>query len=79
MHDAAIDDAYVDAPPGFEGLSPRETEVLQLIAEGKTNTQVALALGVTVHTVKFHLASVYRKLGVQNRTEAVVAFLSDPH
>ena len=76
MQDAASN-GYVRAPAGFEGFSPRETEVLQLIAEGKTNTQIALGLGVTVHTVKFHLASIYRKLGVQNRTEAVVAFLSD--
>ena len=79
MQGAAIDGGYVGAPAGFEGFSPRETEVLRLIAEGKTNREIALGLGVTVHTVKFHLASVYRKLGVQNRTEAVVAFLSDRH
>jgi len=41
-----------------------------------TNRQIASSLRVTVHAVKFHLASIYRKLDVHNRTEAVVAFLS---
>ena len=39
--------------------------------------QVAGELGVSVHAVKFHLASVFKKLGVRNRTEAAVAFLAD--
>jgi DNA-binding NarL/FixJ family response regulator len=52
-------------------LSERETEVLELAAQGLTNTELATRLEITVHTVKFHLASVYRKLGVANRTEAV--------
>lgn len=45
------------------------------MSEGMTNQQISRHLCVTVHTVKFHLASIYRKLEVQNRTEAVVAFL----
>jgi DNA-binding CsgD family transcriptional regulator len=53
-------------------LSPREAEVLDLAALGLTNQQIAARLHVTVHAVKFHLAGVYRKLGVANRTEAVV-------
>jgi DNA-binding CsgD family transcriptional regulator len=53
-------------------LSPREAEVLDLAALGLTNQQIAARLQVTVHAVKFHLAGVYRKLGVANRTEAVV-------
>jgi LuxR family maltose regulon positive regulatory protein len=53
-------------------LSPREAEVLDLAALGLTNQQIAARLHVTVHAVKFHLAGVYRKLGVSNRTEAVV-------
>ena len=57
-------------------LSARETEVLGMTAEGLTNTQIAERLGVTVHAVKFHLASIYRKVGVANRTEAAVAYLS---
>ena len=58
-------------------LTPRETDVLRRAAEGRTNLQVARELGVTVHAVKFHLASVFRKLGVTNRTEAAVAFMTD--
>ncbi len=42
---------------------------------GLTNEQVAVRLHVTVHAVKFHLASIYRKLGVTNRTEAAVVYL----
>jgi DNA-binding CsgD family transcriptional regulator len=53
-------------------LTPREIEVIDLAALGMTNQQIADRLGVTVHAVKFHLAGVYRKLGVANRTEAVV-------
>lgn len=55
-------------------LSPREAEVLEMATHGLTNTQIARDLGVSVHVVKFHLASVYRKLGVSNRTEAAVLF-----
>jgi two-component system, NarL family, response regulator LiaR len=56
-------------------LSAREAQVMQLITKGMTNQQIAGCLCVTVHAVKFHLASIYRKLDVNNRTEAVVAFL----
>lgn len=55
-------------------LTPREAEVLELIARGLTNRQVGQHLDVTVHAVKFHLASIYRKLGVTNRTAAAGLF-----
>ena len=55
-------------------LTPREEDVLRHVAEGLTNPEVARRLEVTVHAVKFHLTSIYRKLGVTNRTEAAVAF-----
>jgi DNA-binding CsgD family transcriptional regulator len=55
-------------------LSPREAQVLHMASLGQTNAQVAAGLGVSVHAVKFHLASVYRKLGVANRTEAALAY-----
>jgi amino acid adenylation domain-containing protein len=55
-------------------LTPREAEVLHLIAHGLANSQVAKELDVTIHAVKFHLASIYRKLGVMNRTEAAGLF-----
>jgi DNA-binding CsgD family transcriptional regulator len=57
-------------------LTPRELEVLQHVAEGLTNGEIARRLDVSVHAVKFHLSHVYRKLGVSNRTEAAVAFQS---
>jgi two-component system, NarL family, nitrate/nitrite response regulator NarL len=57
-------------------LSPREQEVIRVISLGLTNREAAEQLSVSVHAVKFHLASIYRKLDVSNRTEAVVAFLS---
>jgi DNA-binding NarL/FixJ family response regulator len=57
------------------GLSPRELEVLEMTSLGFTNTQIAGRLDVTVHAVKFHLGSIYKKLGVANRTEAAVAYL----
>jgi DNA-binding CsgD family transcriptional regulator len=56
-------------------LTPREAQVLSLTSQGRTNLQVAGDLGVTVHSVKFHLASVYKKLGVRNRTEAAAVYL----
>lgn len=52
-------------------LSPREHEVLALLAEGASNKAIARALGITVHTAKFHVASLTEKLGVHNRLEAV--------
>jgi DNA-binding CsgD family transcriptional regulator len=55
-----------------DALSEREREVLRAASSGLTNAQMANVLGVTVHTVKFHLASIYRKLGATNRTDAIV-------
>ena len=52
------------------GLTRREREILQLVAEGNTNGQVAKVLWVTEQTVKFHLANIFRKLDVTNRTQA---------
>lgn len=52
-------------------LSPRETEILKLIAKGLSNPQVAQALGVSRATVRTHLEHIYAKLDVSNRTEAV--------
>jgi DNA-binding NarL/FixJ family response regulator len=51
-------------------LTARECEILALVAEGRTNHDVAKILWVTEQTVKFHLANIYRKLGVSNRTQA---------
>jgi DNA-binding NarL/FixJ family response regulator len=59
-------------------LTPREREVLELVASGAANRRIAAALGMTEHTVKFHLAGVFRKLGVTNRTEAAMTYLRGP-
>ncbi len=55
----------------IEPLTAREKEVLQWIAEGLANKQIAMRLGISEHTVKFHLSSLYAKLNVASRTEAV--------
>jgi DNA-binding NarL/FixJ family response regulator len=52
-------------------LTMRELEILQLVAEGLSNGELAKHLRVTEQTVKFHLSNIYRKLGVTNRTEAM--------
>jgi DNA-binding NarL/FixJ family response regulator len=56
-------------------LTDRESEVLGLLAKGLANKQIAVALGISEHTVKFHVSSIYTKLNVTNRTEAVRAGL----
>jgi DNA-binding NarL/FixJ family response regulator len=61
----------LDEAPPVERLTPRETEVLQLLADGLANKVIAAKLGVSEETVKFHLASVFGKLGASNRTDAV--------
>lgn len=55
----------------LESLTPREREVLQLLARGLANKQIAAQLGLSENTVKFHISSVYAKLGAGNRAEAV--------
>lgn len=56
----------------IDDLTPRESEVLQLLAEGLTNKAIAHRLRVSDHTVKFHVNAIMSKLGAQSRTEAVV-------
>lgn len=53
-------------------LTPREAQILDAIADGLTNKAIARRLGISLHTVKFHVESVFRKLGARTRTEAVV-------
>jgi DNA-binding NarL/FixJ family response regulator len=75
-----IDDGLADTvlrppPPApdslAEPLTPRETEVLQLVAEGLTNRGVARRLDISEHTVKFHVNAILGKLGAQSRGEAI--------
>jgi DNA-binding NarL/FixJ family response regulator len=63
-------------PDGADGqagdlLTPREKEVLQLLAQGLPNKQIAQRTGISENTVKYHISSIYSKLGASNRTEAV--------
>lgn len=54
----------------IRALTERESQVLQLLAKGLANKQIAGVLGISEHTVKFHISSIYSKLGVTSRTEA---------
>jgi NarL family two-component system response regulator YdfI len=56
-------------------LTPRELEVLSMIALGLSNSEIARCLFLSVHAVKYHVSSMYQKLGVTNRTEAAVIYL----
>jgi DNA-binding NarL/FixJ family response regulator len=59
-------------PPTAAELTPREREVLQLLAEGLANKAIAQRLGISEHTVKFHVNAIMGKLGAESRTAAVV-------
>ncbi|HVE69603.1 MAG TPA: response regulator transcription factor [Solirubrobacteraceae bacterium] len=56
-------------PPGPELLTPREADVLELLQQGRSNAQIAMALSVGVETVRTHARNIYRKLGVKTRRE----------
>jgi two-component system nitrate/nitrite response regulator NarL len=60
------------ASPLLEELTPREVEVLQLLAQGLPNKSIAGRLGISEHTAKFHVNAILGKLGAETRTEAVV-------
>ena len=64
--------AELDPQPLIESLTPREVEVLKLLAEGLSNRAIAFGLGISEHTVKFHVNAIMGKLGAQSRTEAAV-------
>jgi DNA-binding NarL/FixJ family response regulator len=71
-----LEPLWIENPPDeadelIEQLTPRETEILELLAQGLANKQIALELEISEHTVKFHVSSIYAKLGATNRMEAV--------
>lgn len=73
-HGAGADALVVarsNGEPAFEKLTVRESEVLDLLAQGLANKAIAARLAISEHTVKFHLASICAKLGAENRTDAV--------
>ena len=63
---------HSSSPALAEELTPRESQVLKLMAEGQSNKAIARALGISESTVKFHVNAILGKLNVQSRTEAVV-------
>jgi DNA-binding NarL/FixJ family response regulator len=72
--DAAFDEAVRPRTPPealVEPLTPRETEVLQLLAQGFTNRRIGEQLGISEHTAKFHVNAILGKLGAQTRGEAI--------
>ncbi len=80
QHDAVVlvsspverEDAETEADRApVEALTAREREVLELVSQGLPNKAIATRLGLSDHTVKFHLSSIFSKLGVSTRTEAV--------
>ncbi len=66
----------VAATAEVEGLSPREHEILELVAAGLPNKEIASRVGLTDGTVRWHLRHVYNKLHVRSRTEAALKFLT---
>lgn len=64
-------DRAESALEGVEELTPREIEVLRMMAEGLGNKEIAVRLGISDHTVKFHISSILAKVGASSRTEAV--------
>lgn len=69
---AALPSPETELPRLAEALTPRELEVLQLLAEGLANKAIARRLDISDHTVKFHVNAILSKLGAQSRTDAVV-------
>jgi len=80
--DAVIGDARATvsfdelSEPSPPLLTPRETEVLVLISDGLSNKEIARRLEISLHTVKFHIESLLRKLGARSRAEAVAKGLA---
>jgi two-component system, NarL family, nitrate/nitrite response regulator NarL len=68
----ALRDVPAASPELAEPLTPRELEVLQLLAQGLPNKQIAQRLGISEHTAKFHVNAILGKLGAQSRSEAIV-------
>jgi DNA-binding NarL/FixJ family response regulator len=69
-----VSKTLAERPPQSD-LSPRETEVLELIAQGLSNREIGKALGIAEATVKWHVSIILSRLNVGDRTEALVAAL----
>ena len=79
MDPASTDQSFPELDPSSlleeRGLTPREVEVLEWVARGKTNNEIGLILEISPRTASKHLEHIYTKLGVESRTAAVVQFL----
>ena len=64
-------DAIIEADAAEIQLTPRELEVIALLADGLANKEIAARLSISLHTAKFHVESLLRKLNASNRAEAV--------
>jgi DNA-binding NarL/FixJ family response regulator len=71
IFDSALAPPSPDDESALEPLTPREGEVLRLLADGLGNKEIALRLSISEHTIKFHIRSILGKLGAASRTEAV--------
>ncbi|MEI9400899.1 helix-turn-helix transcriptional regulator [Mesorhizobium argentiipisi] len=71
FHDGLAEEDVPDDNQARPALSPREAEVLALLAEGAPNKVIARRLNISVHTAKFHVAAILIKLGAANRTDAI--------
>jgi DNA-binding NarL/FixJ family response regulator len=71
VFDSALMPDRSNDDPLIEALTPREGEVLRLLAEGSSNKEIAARLNISEHTIKFHIRSILGKLGAASRTEAV--------
>ena len=71
FHDELAEEDMADDNQARPSLSPREAEVLALLAEGAPNKVIARRLNISVHTAKFHVAAILIKLGAANRTDAI--------
>jgi DNA-binding NarL/FixJ family response regulator len=69
--DESVTESEPDLKPASGVLTPREIEVLRLIADGASNKIIAHKLGISDHTAKFHVTSILSKLNAGSRTEAV--------
>jgi DNA-binding NarL/FixJ family response regulator len=64
--------AEPEAPSPFGALTPRERDVLALIAQGESNKRIAAALNLSIGTVKGYVSAIFEKLGVEDRTQAAL-------
>src|SRR5262249_12146248 len=71
VFDGALIPQRQEENPPEEILTPRESEVLRLLADGLSNREIATQLNISEHTIKFHIGSILGKLGASSRTEAV--------